>query len=745
MFYVRCFRLVVACFGTAAFTGALHAQPHVRPSTDPAPFGVTPTPRHLDWHAEEYYGFLHFGHNTFTGEEWGWSQQSADVFKPTALDTDQWAREMKNAGMTMMILTTKHHDGFALWDTRTTDYSVTNSSWARARSARGLDSDVVRMAAESADKYGLGFGIYLSPWDMSRDPAVRKGSNASQVGDQIFGDNNGNASSEYGGNYNDYYHAQLTELLQMQISDGRGGTKKIEITEVWLDGASGSSTRQTFDFARFRDTIRANHPNAIMWGHQGVDARWVGNEAGFIQDTNWHTLNTPQPPNRENNRPGRELEIGDRLPHPQTGEHFWTPAEADARLRRHWFYHPRGQLNETGPKSGSALLNMYLVTVGRSATLLLDVPPDRTGRLAPEDLVELAKFKRLREQAIRDLSSGQVTVSASSVRSGNRVRYAAANLVDGDGTTFWATDDGIHTGDIVLAFNGKKLVDGVVLQEYIALGQRIEGYAIDVRNNFGNWSEVKKGTSMGYKRIHLFGRHYETDAVRFRITNSGRSDLGGAPPVLSELQVLGQRHTRWESEALEDAAEISTEGDLMYAYNLGSRDDIRVNDVLFRGTESHAAIEELGQQLVRFTDGELSNDLNFSSKGGALGDLLDSAAWFDANSGVSNTSIALGGLEAHRQYLVQILIEDCRGESRSREVTVDEGFETELGGLETFEGVSIVGRFVASGARQTVELKADNFDSVQVNAIQVRDLGLADDVEDDDMAETSDLQVQPAN
>jgi hypothetical protein len=233
----------------------------------PAPHGVTPAPRQLAWHEQEYYAFIHFGHNTFTNEEWGWSQSTPDVFNPTQLDTDQWAQAFVDAGMTGMILTAKHHDGMALWDTATTEYKIANGTWAQNRVTNGLDANVVRMAAESAKAKGLKFGVYLSPWDMHRDPAVAKAHLDGTIYDepQIFGD----ASP---GDYNDLYATQLTELVTMQLSDG----SPIEISEVWLDGASGSSTVQTFDWTLFRDIIRTHQPDAIMWGHQGVDARWVG-------------------------------------------------------------------------------------------------------------------------------------------------------------------------------------------------------------------------------------------------------------------------------------------------------------------------------------------------------------------------------------------------------------------------------------------------------------------------------------
>ena len=161
----------------------------------PAPYLQTPTPRQLAWHQHEYYAFIHFGPNTFTDEEWGRSQSTPDVFKPTALDTDQWAKGFADAGMTGMILTAKHHDGMALWDTNTTTYKIGNGQWAKDRITAGLSADVVRMAATSAAKYGIKFGIYLSPWDIHRDPAMPKPNLTGTIYDepQIFGDKIGRA------------------------------------------------------------------------------------------------------------------------------------------------------------------------------------------------------------------------------------------------------------------------------------------------------------------------------------------------------------------------------------------------------------------------------------------------------------------------------------------------------------------------------------------------------------------------
>ncbi|WP_442485159.1 alpha-L-fucosidase [Aeoliella sp. SH292] len=475
----------------------------------PAPYGAVPSERQLDWHAQEYYAFLHFGPDTFTDEEWGWSQSTPDVFDPTELDTDQWARELKAAGMTGMILTAKHHDGMALWDTKTTEYRIGNSQWAAKRAAAGLDADVVRMAAESAKKHGLWFGIYLSPWDMHRDPAVPKpklkGTKYEEP--QLFGD----ASP---GDYNDYYAAQLTELVTMKLSDG----STIDVREVWLDGASGSDTVQTFDWLRYRDIIREHQPHAIMWGHQGVDARWVGNEEGRAPETNWHTFDRTQDGQRAT---PEELEPGVR-----NGE-YWTPAEADARLRSGWFYHA-----SESPKSTDDLIDMYLVTVGRSVNLLLDVPPGPDGKLDASDITRLQEFRAARERLLGErLVDDKTQVRTSGTRAGNEQRFGGPNVVDGDSTTYWTMDDGERTGFVELDFAQPQRVTGVVAKEHIALGQRIGEYVIEAELD-GAFETIAQGTSMGYQRIHLLEKPVETSRIRLRIAQAD------AVPVVSEFGAL---------------------------------------------------------------------------------------------------------------------------------------------------------------------------------------------------------------
>ncbi|KAK1703478.1 alpha-L-fucosidase 1 [Colletotrichum lupini] len=479
----------------------------------PAEFLQFPVQRQLDWHRMEYYAFIHFGPNTFTDEEWGRSQQTPDVFNPTALDTDQWAKSFSDAGMSGMILTAKHHDGMALWNTSTTTYKIANGGWAKNRSAAGLQADVVRMAAVSAKKFNLKFGVYLSPWDIHRDPAMPKPLLNGTIYDepQIFGD-------DTAGDYNDLYRRQLTELVNMTLEDG----SPVSLFEIWLDGASGSSTVQSFDWAGFRDIIRSHQPAAVMWGHQGVDARWVGNEEGVTVPTNWHTISRTQDQDRLSET---DLEIGlrDGL--------YWTPAEADARVRTGWFWHANEQ-----PKTGQQLLDMYLQSVGRSVSLLLDVPPDTTGQVTQEDINALMEFQSLRDAFLgRNLTSPESIVTASSVRGGiNSTTFGPANVLTSSTDTYWTMEDGERTGWIEIDLGGTVLVDAFVLQEHIALGQRVGGYAIDCVVN-GVFKTVVNGTSLGYKRIDRLEAAVETSRVRFQVTQAN------AVPLIQSILVLGTK------------------------------------------------------------------------------------------------------------------------------------------------------------------------------------------------------------
>lgn len=328
---------------------------------------------------------------------------------------------------------------------------------------------------------------------------------------EIFGDDSP-------GDYNDLYRRQLTELVDMTLPDG----SPVSLFEIWLDGASGSSTVQTFDWTGFRDIIRAHQPGAIMWGHQGVDARWVGNEDGVTGPTNWHTISRTQDQARLSEA---ELQTGlrDGL--------YWTPAEADARVRDGWFWHA-----DERPKTGQQLLDMYLLSVGRSVSLLLDVPPDTTGKITTEDNDALMEFKGLRDGFLnRNLVTADSNVTASSIRDNDDSVFGPENVLDGLADTYWTMDDAERTGWVDIDLGDRVRVVAFIVQEHIALGQRVGGYAIDVLQADGAFETVINGTSLGYKRIDRLDAAIETTRVRFRITQAN------AVPLIQSIQVLGSK------------------------------------------------------------------------------------------------------------------------------------------------------------------------------------------------------------
>ncbi len=453
----------------------------------PAPYGPVPSERQLRWHEREFYGFLHFSLNTFTGREWGLGDESPAVFAPTSFDATQIVGAAKAAGMTGLILTAKHHDGFCLWPSKLTRHSVASSPW------RGGRGDVVREIAEACRLQGLAFGVYLSPWDRNH--------------------------SEYGrAAYLEYFRGQLRELLT-----GYG-----PLFEVWFDGANGGDgyyggarekrtidRRTYYGWERSFGLVRELQPLAAIFSDAGPDVRWVGNEKGIAGDPAWATLN------RADFAPGdadsQRLNRGDR---PGTD---WLPAECDVSIRPGWFYH---QAEDGRVKQPAELLDLYYASVGRGASLLLNVPPDRRGRIHPNDERSLRGLGRLLEQTFaRDLARA-ARVTATSVR-GGEARFAAGNATDGDRSSYWASDDSVTTPELVLAFDEPVTFSVFSLREHLPLGQRVEGWALDTWRD-GAFHELATGASIGSRRLWR-GAPVTTRRVRLRITRAP------VAPAIAEL------------------------------------------------------------------------------------------------------------------------------------------------------------------------------------------------------------------
>jgi len=460
----------------------------------PAPFGPLPSSRQLRWHELEFYGFVHFTINTFTDKEWGYGDESPALFNPTDFDAEQIVRTAKAAGMKGLILTCKHHDGFCLWPSKYTEHSVKHSPW------KGGRGDVVREMADACRKHDLKFGIYLSPWDRNHKDYGRPA-------------------------YLTYFRNQLRELLT-----GYG-----PIFEVFLDGANGGDgfysgareqrriDRETYyDWATTWQMVRKLQPDACLFSDAGPDVRWVGNERGIAGETCWATSN------REEFVPGRadeaRLNRGDR-----PGTH-WVPAECDVSIRPGWFYHAQ---EDSRVRTAQNLVDLYYSSVGRGASLLLNLPPDRRGRIHEQDVKSLIEFRRILDATFAKDFAQTATVSASNVRGRNSDgRFLPSNATDGKRDTYWASDDQIKTPELVLDFGRDATFNVVRLREYLPLGQRVEGFALDEWRD-GQWIEFASGTSIGNCRL-VRGKPVTTSKVRLRIRQAS------VCPAIAELAIFAE-------------------------------------------------------------------------------------------------------------------------------------------------------------------------------------------------------------
>jgi alpha-L-fucosidase len=316
---------------------------------------IRPAPYQTAWQDLEFGVIVHFSTNTFLNREWGDGAAAPSTFNPTAFDPEQWMKAIRDSGAKYVVLVAKHHDGFCLWPTEQTTYSVKNSPW---RNGKG---DVVGEVARAARKYGLKFGVYLSPWDR-HDPRYKD-----------------NAA------YDRYYNDELSELA----------SNYGDLVEFWLDGAG--SEGHVYDFKKIIETLRTYQPNAIVFADTGLfeygDARWVGNEAGVVDYENWNVID-------------------------RHGYRRWRPVEADTPLRKqHWFWHPN---DEASLKSLPELLDTYDKTVGRGAQLMLGLAPDNRGLLPENDVARLKEFgDALRKRAQGNLVLHHAASGADAALDGN--------------------------------------------------------------------------------------------------------------------------------------------------------------------------------------------------------------------------------------------------------------------------------------------------------------------------------------
>lgn len=437
----------------------------------PAPYGPVPNERQMKYLQSPLAAFIHFGMNTFAGNdgiEWGNDyKRPASTFNPTngKVDTDQWVRLLKKAGFKRIIITLKHHDGFCTWATKVTDYNISNSPYLDGK------GDLAKELSLSCDKYGMDMGVYLSPWD---------------AWEKVYGDITP-------GDYNDFYDNQLRELLGGEYGRLNPETGKREIVEVWLDGATGAgAAHQTYDFGRFVKTMRDLQPNMLTWmtlgavkNYQGtvndfpVDAYWVGNERGYVNDPVWLKVKVDGNAVNQYN---------------PNGQYFSIP-EADVSIRPGWFYH---KSQDGSVKSLDYLVNqIYYRSVGMGIPLLLNVPPDRAGKIHANDSVVLMQFAKAIQNTYK---TNLITPQMSAVANASRGEgYEATNVIDGNTDTYWAMSDSDKKGTITIDLGKDIELDVIKLKEYLPLGQRVSNFKVEVEV-FGRWIEFGKGQTIGYQR-----------------------------------------------------------------------------------------------------------------------------------------------------------------------------------------------------------------------------------------------------
>lgn len=424
---------------------------------------LTPSPRQLRWQQLELTAFFHYGINTYTGREWGDGKEDPKLFNPTDLDADQWIRTVKAAGIKQVIITAKHHDGFCLWPSDVTDHSVESSPWKNGK------GDVVREVANACRKHGIGFGVYLSPWDR----------NAPMYGTEA---------------YNDFFVSQLTELL----------TRYGKVDEVWFDGANGegpNGKRQVYDFPRWYRLIRQLQPEAVI-AIMGPDVRWVGTETGYGRETEWSVIpadNIDPAAVAAGSQQGLEIkpmgdmrasDLGSRDKLKKAKALVWYPAETDVSIRPGWFYHSK---EDALVKSAEKLNDIYFSSVGRNGVLLLNIPPDPRGRIHASDSLRLVEWSALRKNIF---DTNLVALATSPLG-----RKAIRSITDLNDATDISLTSG--SGDVELNFSAPASFSVMALQENIRHGQRVEVFILEQFVE-GEWKEIIRGTTVGYKRLLRF-------------------------------------------------------------------------------------------------------------------------------------------------------------------------------------------------------------------------------------------------
>lgn len=447
------------------------------PVKAPEAFLPVPNNAQLNWHKAEYIMFVHFGMKTFypSNDHMGYGKEDPEKFNPAKFDARQWVEAAKAGGFKGIVLTAKHHDGFCNWQSETTSHSVKSSLWKEGK------GDIIKELNEACHAAGVYFGIYVSIIDKHFEYA----------GSDSYAD------------YGAYYYEQLKEL----------STKYGTIDEYWFDGYKADELKM--DYKKIADLIKEEQPKAVVYESGTMvehipdrSIAWPGAHGGIGPDQNYRA----------------EID----------GTIRWYPSEPSIILQGNWFH------NNTPVVSLKKIQNYYLTSVGYGVTPLMNISPNTDGLIDEGTVARLAEFKTWVDRLnSNDLAKSEnVKVTANSYR-GNAHKFSPQMINDGNYETYFATDDPIKSAVIEVDLGSVQEIDGFIIQEYIPLGQRVDGYTIECRVD-GKWKEVFSGKKIGYKRIILEGwasaaeiKFPETDGVRLSIENAL------ACPLINTFQILG--------------------------------------------------------------------------------------------------------------------------------------------------------------------------------------------------------------
>lgn len=513
---------------TAVCTVTVDIKNTTQPEDADAPktWGATPNDEQLWYMKQGTAAFCHFGPNTFNNVEWGenyGTKTPKEIFKLTKkFNAEALVKAVKEAGFSRLILTAKHHDGFCLWSSQYTDYDIASTDY---------QGDILEEISDACTKYNLDMGCYLSPWDIHED----------KYG--CFGDNNNKKNNNNTGTFTDYnklYVAWINEICQAKKADGsykygnnNPNRRSDRFVEWWMDGAQGSaSNRQTYDWKAILGAIKNNNPHCQVFGTgKAVNGKngeedkklagtggihWIGNESGWASNETWAKINIGEDYETLPKSDGAYIGVSNGVQ--------WSVPEVDTKMLAGWFW--RDSAGDDTTKSESELADIYFRTVGRGATLLMNLSPNKNGEVGETQLNRFKELgKNISDTFKTDLTKASgVTATADSTWK-NSDKYGAAKVLDtipeGEiyDNTYWAPAEGKTTGSLEINLGGLKKFDVVSIEEYIQKGQTIAAFTVEYKDLSGQWHDFASGKTISAKRL-CRGETVEGTAIRINITEA---------------------------------------------------------------------------------------------------------------------------------------------------------------------------------------------------------------------------------